>query len=1078
MRSLRTLTVAPLLASLILCGALAVGSSASAATPAPGWQVTSRVLPSHIEPGGAGLIFLNVLNVGAANSSGTVTVTDVLPPGLVATDAGASLQEGGEPNIRPTHNPELWDCSGTQTVTCVNDPSNLPSLTGGAGVPVYSPSRGRFDPKIGIEVEAAPAAEGSLLNHVTVSGGGAPGAATTSEPLVISPDPAPFGLSSFDAAFSNADGTTDTQAGSHPYSATFSLAFNTVGRTDGPELSEEIRVPEQARDVEIELPPGLIGDPTAVPQCPRELFENDGVQPGCPPDTQIGVVNFNSALSVEPDEPVFNLVPPPGKPAEFGFNIVGNTTYLDSAPRTGGDNGITTSARNIAQKNIQSSIVSLWGFPADPSHAQWLADCQSEEPCTGHGSETVPFLTLPTACAGPQRFTARTRPYFNESEVVEASVVSHDSKGNPRGFEGCERLSFGPTTKLAPEKSEADAPTALSAEVTPPLGGLLSNSGLSSAAIEDATVTLPKGLTINPGQAAGLTACGPAESAVGTEAAPSCLASSRVGSVSIDTPLLPDRLEGSIYVLPSNPPEVKLLVAASADGVNEKLVGTAHLDPLTGQLTTRFESTPQLPFSSFKLNFAGAPRAALVTPPRCGSYESSATFNSWGSPFLAAFAGGSAFSILSGTGGAPCPPTPLPFSPAMQAGTTNPVAGASSSFALKVSKPDDQQNIASISATLPPGQLAKLSGVPLCPEADTTSGNCPAASQVGSVGAAVGPGANPLVVPQPGKAPTAAYLAGPYKGAPYSLVVKVPAQAGPFDLGTVVVRTALEVNETTTQVTAKSDPLPQILDGVPLDYQSLTVSIDRPGFIQNPTNCEPMKVGGTISGSEGAGAAVSSRYQVGDCASLGFKPSLKLSLKGATKRSGVPALKAVLTYPKGNYANVKSVSTVLPKSEFIDNAHIGNTCTRVQFAAGAGQGAECPANSLLGHAIAYSPLLEKPLEGNVYLRSNGGERELPDIVAALKGQIPVTLVGFIDSVGKKGTEISRLRTRFMNVPDAPVSRFVLQLAGAKHGLLENSANLCKVKNIAQVKAVAQNGKTYDTTPAVANDCGKKGKRQK
>ena len=1106
-----------LAACIAVISVVAAPAPAAAATvPGPGWAISGTTLPTFVPPHGRGTVALKVFNLGAGASSGRVTVTDTLPAGLTALEAGEaiSLSSDGGTGANPEIGHEYWECSGNgpggtvagaTVVTCTNSPINLPSLPGGGGSP-HQTNLGSFNqlPIVAILVEAA-GESAPAPDHATVVGGGAPAPANTEFPVTVSAATPPFGFTNWNTWLSNADGTMDTQAGSHPYEAVFSFD---LARALTPNGGGSHVAGGEARDIEVELPTGLIGNPSVVAQCTRAQLAVEE----CPIESQVGTVTAYFAQFGVAGFRLFNMVPAPGSPAQLAFNFEGIQSILDTGARTGSDYGISTRLANAAQREVIGSVVTLWGVPGEASHDIWRngipAGCTPEQlerpsPCTRASvSLQKPFLTMPTACGPAGPFTVSTNTWQNASLTSSAISELTDPSGNPTALTGCGKLPFQPAFSAAPEVATADTPTGLSTVVKPSLGGLEEPGQLASSDLKQANVVLPAGMTVNPGQAAGLAACqeNQAQSAIGTEAPAACPAASKIGTVSIRSPLIETagekEFQGNVYILQSNPPQLHILVAASADGVNLKLVGIVHLDPATGRLTATFGENaaveaedpflaghlalPQLPASEFKLNFDGGPKAALVSPARCGEYVTAADFTPWASPSIPDVNQNPAFKVTAAASGGACPGAgPLPFTPSMVAGTTNPVGGASSSFVVKVSKPDDQQNIAAIDATLPPGQLAKLAGVPLCPEAAAPAGNCPASSQVGSVAAAVGPGANPLQVPQPGKAPTAAYLAGPYKGAPYSLVFAVPAQAGPFDLGTVVTRVALQVDETTTQVTAKSDPLPQILDGVPLSYQSITVSVDRPGFIRNPTNCEAMKVTGLVSGSEGAAAAVSNRYQIGDCASLAFKPSLKLSLKGATKRSGVPALKAVLTYPNGNNANIKSVSTVLPKSEFIDNAHIGNTCTRVQFNAGAGQGAECPADSLLGHAIAYSPLLDKPLEGNVYLRSNGGERELPDIVAALKGQIPVTLVGFIDSVKKnKHSEVSRLRTRFMNVPDAPVSRFVLKLAGAKHGLLENSANLCKVKNVAQVKAVGQNGKTYDTSPKVTNDCGKQGKRKR
>jgi hypothetical protein len=406
------------------------------------------------------------------------------------------------------------------------------------------------------------------------------------------------------------------------------------------------------------------------------------------------------------------------------------------------------------------------------------------------------------------------------------------------------------------------------------------------------------------------------------------------------------------------------------------------------------------------------------------------------------------------------------FQPTLEAGTTSPAAGHSSPFTLRVVDPNGQQNLARIQTTLPEGVLAKLKGVAVCGEADAATGNCPQASQVGTTTVGAGSG-NPIYVPQPGRPPTAVYLGGPYKGAPYSLVVKVPAQAGPFDLGTVAVRNALQIDPTTTQVTATSDPLPQILLGVPITYRDVRVDVNRPDFTLNPTSCEPMQVTSTLSSIEGTTANPTDRFQAAGCGELGFKPALAISLKGEKKRSGNPALTAVLKAKQGE-ANIAKTTVLLPTNEFIDNAHINNPCTRVQFNENA-----CPKGSILGTATAYTPLLDQPLSGPVYFRSNGGDRELPDIVADLNGAIHVTVVGFVDSVRKKGTEKSMVRTRFVNVPDAPVSKFVLKLFGGKRGLIENSTNICKHLGKAKVQMDGQNAKANDFDLTIGTGCGGK-----
>jgi hypothetical protein len=393
---------------------------------------------------------------------------------------------------------------------------------------------------------------------------------------------------------------------------------------------------------------------------------------------------------------------------------------------------------------------------------------------------------------------------------------------------------------------------------------------------------------------------------------------------------------------------------------------------------------------------------------------------------------------------------------------------------LDLSREDGSQRFRAVSATTPPGLTAYLKGIPYCPDsalaqiptapgtgaAQLASPACPAASQVGTAIAGAGAGPDPLFI-DTGKV----YLAGPYKGAPLSMAIATPAVTGPFDLGNVVVRTALNVDPTTTQITAVSDPIPTILEGIPLDIRDVRVNLDRPHFTLAPTNCAPLEVKAQVTGDKGAIANVSDRFQVGGCEKLGFKPSLKLRLHGKTKRGAYQRLTASLKARPGD-ANIARASVALPHSIFLAQEHIRTVCTRVQFAAD-----QCPAGSIYGKATAISPLVDYPLQGTVYLRSSSNP--LPDMVIAFKGPayqpIEIELAGRIDSVN------GGIRNSFDLVPDQPVTSFKLELRGGKKSLLVNSRNLCKGTQHASVKLDAQNGRERDFRPVVKNDCKGKGK---
>jgi hypothetical protein len=620
----------------------------------------------------------------------------------------------------------------------------------------------------------------------------------------------------------------------------------------------------------------------------------------------------------------------------------------------------------------------------------------------------------------------------------------------------------------------------------------------ATSTLRDAKVTLPAGVSVNPAAANGRTACTAAQIGLttpvgqpearfsGTPAA--CPDAAKIGSVEVESPLLKDEpepgvqvphiLPGSIYLAqPYENPFNSLLaiyiaISDPQTGVVVKLPGEVQADPVTGQLTATFKENPQLPFEDFELEFFGGPRAALRTPSTCGSYVSQSELTPWsgGAPVTSS----EGFPVTEGAGGGACPTTPQqqPNKPSFEAGTISPLAGSYSPFVLKLNREDGSQELGALNVTLPEGLTGKLAGTPYCLDstlaaAEAKSGreeqahpSCPPASEVGTV--TVGAGAGPLPLSVQGKA----YLAGPYKGAPLSLAIVTPAVAGPYDLGTVVVRSALEVNLFTAQITVHSDPLPKILKGIPLDIRSVTVQIGKPGFTLNPTSCEPMSITGEAISTLGQAAPLSSHFQAAGCKSLALKPKLKVSLKGATKRAGHPALKAVLTYPtKGSYSNIARAQVGLPKSEFLDQGNLNKVCTQPEL-----KTRTCPAKSIYGHAKAWTPLLEKPLEGPVFLGVGFGYK-LPALVAELNGQIRVLLVSKVDTTKQKG-----LRSTFEAVPDAPVEKFVLEMKGGpKYGLLENSENICHKAQRASANFIGQNNKALHLQPTIANSCKVKGK---
>jgi hypothetical protein len=638
-------------------------------------------------------------------------------------------------------------------------------------------------------------------------------------------------------------------------------------------------------------------------------------------------------------------------------------------------------------------------------------------------------------------------------------------------------------------------------ELKLPNQGLLGSGAIAESEPRKTVVTLPEGVTVNPSLADGIGVCSPAQyAAEKVDSAPGagCPEASKLGSVIAQTPLLEEPVEGALYLAtPFDNPfgtltALYLVARAPGRGVIVKQAGKVEFDKVTGQITTTFDDLPPIPYSSFKLHFREGLRAPLATPTACGEYRTVARMT----PFSAAddseaFTAAGSFQTGHGADGGACPSGGTPsFHPGLAAGTLNNAAARYSPFDLRLTRSDSEQEFTHFSIKLPPGLVGKLAGIPFCPDAaiaasrsrehdggaaeELASPSCPAASQVGRtlVGAGVGPGLTYV--------PGSVYLTGPYNGSALSIVAITAAKVGPFDVGTVVIREALKVNPETAEVfidASNSDPIPHIIDGIPVHARDIRVYTDRPEFTLNPTSCKRTSTASTVLGSglsfateaDDQPVTVTSPFQAADCASLGFKPKLAISLKGGTKRNSHPALKAVVTYPKGYNANIEAAQVTLPHSEFLENAHIKTICTRVQFKAGTVPGEKCPAQSIYGRAHATTPLLDEPLSGPVYLRSSN--HPLPDLVVALNsGKINIDLVGRIDSVG------GRLRNSFEALPDAPVSRFVLEMQGGKKGLLVNSTDICRGGHRAKVAFTGQNGKALRMNSAVRPQCAGKGGR--
>ncbi|MDX6622184.1 MAG: hypothetical protein QOE75_116 [Solirubrobacterales bacterium] len=907
--------------------------------------------------------------------------------------------------------------------------------------------------------------------------------------LLAAPAQGAFGLKELDTEIVAQGGAPGIPAGQHPLSVTTALA--TITEPEHPILGYEY--PEGAlKDLRVVAPAGLVGNPTAVPQCSSADFLAKVGIGDCPNASALGIVSTTiSEPEVNPfttlTAPVYNLTPPPGVAARIGFWTLIVPLTIDFRVNPDSPHNVIVEVNGVPQVTpLYRSTVTLWGVPADPIHDPERGTCAGKTEVSCPVSVPVkPFITLPSSCEGPLTFGFEAESW--EGDTFTAPVTAHDGSLPPETTpSGCSKLSFSPSVSAQATSKSATSSTGLDFAIGFDDKGLTSPTGTAQSTIREATVKMPAGFTLNPSAANGLQACSVAayesETAFSAPGA-GCPAASKVADVEVETPLLEGRLlRGQVYVaeqgtnLLASRYVIYMVIKDPDLGISVKLPGRVEPDPATGQLTTVFGQgkypVPQFPFSQFRFHFKQGARAPLVTPPACGTYTGQAVLRPW--------SGGESrtlpipLEVNSGIGGAPCPPPGAPpFEPTLEAGTTDNAAGTYSPLSLRITVPEGGQQLTRIDSVLPPGLTGKVAGIPLCADAalaaaatktgraELAAPSCPAASRLGSVTAGAGVGDTLTYVGG------TIYLAGPFGGDPLSIAVITPAVAGPFDVGTVVIREGLNLDPTTGEAQvdgSSSAPIPQILEGIPLRLRDLRVSIDRPEFTLNATSCEPLSLRATLFGSGGSVAARSTRYQASSCASLLFKPKLNISLKGGTKRAQHTALKAVLTPRKGD-ANVGSSVVVLPRSQQIDNAHVENPCTRDQFAAEA-----CPRGSILGTAKAVSPLLDAPLEGLVYFRSNGGARLIPDVVVDLRGQFRIVLVGFVDTITPNTNP--RLRTRFLTVPDAPVSKFTLSLYGGKRGLLVNNRNLCRSKQVAELRLSGQNGRQHNTKPVLATSCKK------
>ncbi len=1030
--------------------------------------------------------WFDLANVGSSASSGPIELSVELPPGITGKKVIVGEEQVSGPPLEWSE-PCLGE-SGGSTVVCTTEGGSIP--------------RHRLAYLI-LEVDVEPGLpEGTLTATATLSGGGAADPAADSEPTPIDYAPVPFGIlaPSFVPDFLSSDGVhpqaPERRAGSHPDLLTVPVDFNSVltPTKEKPNLNREA---DSLRDLSVDLPAGFIGNPTAVGECTAAQYTAGA----CPPSSQVGrfdgtVYPLGLGLAWNFSAGVFNMVHPRGAITDIGFQVAQNPVHVKASLDPAHDYAITTKLADVNETAPPfSGKVTIWGIPADPSHdsercgsfanagggtVSTASECHAEHP-------VKPFLTMPFRCDTDDTFALREYDSWQQSGLPNANPeVDYTIPGR---LHGCDQVPFEPSVSVAPTTEAADSPSGLDVKIdlpqheeckqiepAPPAGETQYECETATSPLKDATVSLPAGIAVNPAAANGLEACTEAQIALHTDDPVRCPGASKVAEGQVITPALPDPVAASIYLAtPHQNPFGSLLagylVLEEPDrGLLVKLPGKIAIDEATGQLTGTFKENPQLPFSELELHFKAGAHSTLITPSACGTYTAQADFSPWSG--TADVHPSSSFTIRRAPGGG-CP-SPPPNSPSLDAGTVQPLAAHYSPFTLDLSREDGSQRFGSVTVSPPPGFTAKLAGTAECSEAalaaaaaksgkeEQASPSCPAASKIGEVWAAAGAG------PDPYWAPGTAYLTGPYKGAPLSMAIITPAVAGPFDLGTVVVRSALRVDPETARITAVSDPLPTSLQGIPLDIRRARVFLDRPDFTLNGTNCDPLSFEGALTSTIGQSAPLMQRFQLGECSRLAFKPKMTLRLKGGTRRAKNPKLIATV-YSQGiGVANLHSVSVRLPRSAFLDQSHIRTICTRVQWAADA-----CPKGSIYGKAWVKTPLVDYWLAGNVYLRSSN--HKLPDLIIDLRG--PESQPLRFDLDGRTDSVKGALRNRFEAVPDQPFQKARVVLFGGKRGLIVNSRDLCAHKYRATVDVGAQNGAAKRLRPLVKNSCGKAHKRR-
>jgi hypothetical protein len=1150
----------PLAGMILPAGAFAQGDS-------PWWRVSAGAAPTNMEIGKEARLHIVAVDVGdgQVDPGKPVTVTDTLPPGLEATSAEAQAGSliGSYSPVSPSSQAE---CEVQPTVVTCTYPGPH-SLIGPEPLIPFEPLEVVIDANVSTKATGA-------AGSISVAGGETDSGAEVT-PVTIPQSIAVGGETHFDVkeyelVAENEGGTSDIQAGSHPFQLTTAFNLNQALVADEyyvllvkQGLSAVPKAVAEPKDLLVRLPPGLVGNATYLPRCsePEFTLRASLQNNGCPADSAVGVATVtlfapevNLFTELQPSQyyqgemgasrqwggvatatvPVFNLTPAPGEPARFGFDAYGNFVSLDTSVATGKDYAVVSGSTNIVEiASLLSSQITLWGEPGDPRHSRsrgWHcikeegelpSECEAtfkreykeyeEAHPAAKGTERAPFLRLPTSCQASLKSSVEADSWPEPAaRKPDGSIPTHAEE--PRWKEatfkspplqGCEQLPFTPSLKVEPDTSAGSTPSGFKFDVHLPQVEHETEEGLAESDVKTTTVTLPQGVLLSPAAAHGLESCsegqvgferkGELEEPLNTEPGDSlslftsnlpesgfCPSASKVGNVRIQTPLLEHEIEGGVYLAAQNanpfpnPSLIALYIVAKdpVSGVVVKLAGQVSLNESTGQITNTFENTPQTPFEDLKLEFFGGQDASLTTPPYCGTHTTEATFTPWsGAPPVTTT---SSFDTTSNctNGGS------QPFSPSFSAGPTNAQAGAYSPFTLTLGNPDGDQPLKNLTMHLPPGFAAMLSTVTeLCSEQQSKPPNeCPAASEIGHSTAVSGLGGDPYDLPG------TAYLTGPFKnapGAPFGISVVTPAKAGgtsehpTFDLGNIVVHSAIYVNRETAAVTIASEPFPEFIKGVPSQLKEVNVVVDRPGFEFNPTNClSQMSITGTLTGGQGASANVSQPTQVGNCLALPFKPKLTASTLGnATKANGAQLI--VRVESSFGQANIAKTKLVLPVTLPSRLTTIQKACLDSVFEKNP---AMCDEGSNIGYAKAFTPVLKEPLSGPAYLVSHGNAA-FPDVEFVLSNREGIELILDGQTDIKKGITTST----FNSVPDAPVSVFETVLPEGPHSALTSNVaaskkfSLCGAKLTIPTTITGQNGVVINQqTPVPVKGCGVKG----